>query len=250
MGYVEGFVLAVPAANREAYRKHASEAWPLFREFGALRVTETWGDEVPDGKVTDFKGAVKAKPDETVVFSGSNIPRKTRAMPPPKMMSDPRMEEMGASMPFDGQRMIMGGFAPIVDEGPGGKMGYADGYVLAVPAANKEAYREMAGKAAKVFVDHGATRVVEAWSDDVPEGKVTDFKRAVEAKDDEAIVFSWVEWPSKSIRDEGMKKTMEDERMQPDHDKMVFDGMRMIYGGFTPIVDESIAAQAPQRASA
>lgn len=251
MSYVEGFVLAVPAANREAYRKHASEAWPLFREFGALRMTETWGDEVPDGKVTDFKGAVKAKPDETVVFSWFEYSSKdARNAAYEKMMSDPRMEEMGASMPFDGQRMIMGGFAPILDEGPGGKMGYADGYVLAVPAANKEAYREMADKAAKVFMEHGATRVVEAWSDDVPEGKVTDFQRAVKAKNNEAIVFSWVEWPSKSIRDEGMKKTMEDERMQPDHDKMVFDGMRMIYGGFAPLVDESIEAHAPRRASA
>jgi uncharacterized protein YbaA (DUF1428 family) len=251
MTYVEGFVVAVPTASKETYRKHAADGAPLFEEFGARRMVETWGDEVPDGKVTDFKGAVKAKDDETVVFSWFEYPSKeARDAANKKMFSDPRLEEMGASMPFDGQRMIMGGFAPIVDEGPGGKMGYADGYLLAVPTANKEAYREMAGTAAKVFVEYGATRVVEAWSDDVPDGKVTDFKRAVKAKDDEAIVFSWVEWPSKSIRDEGMKKTMEDERMQPDHDKMVFDGMRMIYGGFAPIVDEGEQAQTSRRAVA
>jgi uncharacterized protein YbaA (DUF1428 family) len=251
MTYIEGFVVAVPTASKETYRKHAADGAPLFKEFGAHRMVETWGDEVPDGKVTDFKGAVKAKEGETVVFSWFEYPSKeARDAANKKMFSDPRMEEMGASMPFDGQRMIMGGFASIVDEGPGGKMGYADGYVLAVPTANKEAYREMAGMAAKVFVEYGATRVVEAWSDDVPDGKVTDFKRAVKAKDDEAIVFSWVEWPSKSIRDEGMKKTMEDERMQPDHDKMVFDGMRMIYGGFEPIVDEGEQAQTSRRAVA
>lgn len=250
MTYVEGFIVAVPTANKEIYRKHASDAWPIFAEFGMRRLVEGWGDEVPDGKVTDFKSAVQAKPDETVLFSWCEYPsREVRDEAGQKMRSDPRMQEMG-QMPFDGMRMVFGGFAPILDDGPGGKMGYADGYVLAVPTANKAAYREMAAKAAKVFIEHGATRVVEAWSDDVPEGKITDFQRAVKAKDDEAIVFSWVEWPSKSIRDEGMKKTMADERMQPDHDKMVFDGMRMIYGGFAPIVDESGKAQAPRRASA
>jgi len=251
MSYVEGFVLAVPAANKEAYRKHAADAWPLFREFGALRMVETWGDEVPDGKVTDFKGAVKAKPDETVVFSWFEYSSKdARTAANEKMMNDPRMQEMGTSMPFDGMRMIFGGFAPIVDEGSGGKMGYANGYLLAVPVANKDAYRKMAADAAKVFIDHGASRVMEAWGDDVPEGKVTDFRRAVKAKDDEAVVFSWIEWPSKAIHDEGMKKSMEDTRMQFDHEKPIFDGMRMIYGGFAPIVDESGKAQAPRRASA
>ena len=79
MAYVEGFVVAVPAANKEIYRKHASEALPIFKEFGVTRMVETWGDEVPDGKVTDFKGAVKAKPDEVVVFSWFEYPdRKTQ----------------------------------------------------------------------------------------------------------------------------------------------------------------------------
>jgi uncharacterized protein YbaA (DUF1428 family) len=116
MAYVEGFVAAVPAANKEAYRKHAAGAAPLFKEFGATRMVENWGDDVPDGKVTDFKGAVKAKPDEVVVFTWFEYPSKqARDAANEKMMNDPRMKQMGAEMPFDGKRMIYGGFAPIVD---------------------------------------------------------------------------------------------------------------------------------------
>ena len=120
MTYFEGFVQAVPAANKEAYRKHAEDAAPLFKEFGATRLVEGWGDDVPDGKVTDFKGAVKAKEDEVVVFSWLEYPDKaTRDIASQKMMSDPRMKEMGATMPFDGQRMIYGGFQPILDTAKG-----------------------------------------------------------------------------------------------------------------------------------
>ena len=238
MTYVEGFVAAVPAANKEAYRKHAAEAAPLFKEFGAARVVEAWGDDVPDGKVTDFKRAVKAKDDEVVVLGWFEYPSKqVRDAANEKMRSDPRMKEMGASMPFDGQRMIYGGFASFVDERAGGRMGYADGYLVPVPAGNKDAYRAMAAKAAAIFKEHGATRVVEAWGDDVPDGKVTDYKGAVQAKGDEKVVYSWIEWPSKEVRDAGMKKAMEDPRMQPDMSTMPFDGKRMIFGGFQPLVD-------------
>ena len=238
MTYVEGFVAAVPAANKEAYRRHVAEASRLFKEFGVTRMVECWGDDVPDGKVTDFKGAVKAKEGEIVVFSWLEYPSKTiRQAANEKIMSDPRMKEIGAAMPFDGKRMIYGGFAPIVDETAGGTMGYADGFLVAVPAANKEAYREMAAKAAAVFKEHGASRVVEAWGDDVPDGKVTDFKGAVKATGDEVVVYSWIEWPSKEARVEGWKKIMADPRMQPDQNTMPFDGKRMIYGGFVPILD-------------
>ena len=117
MSYVEGFVVAVPAANKETFRKHAADAAPLFKEFGATRMVEAWGDDVPDGKLTDFKGAVKAKPDEVVVFSWFEYPDKAaRDAANEKMMSDPRMKQMGANMPFDGQRMIFGGFAPLLEE--------------------------------------------------------------------------------------------------------------------------------------
>jgi uncharacterized protein YbaA (DUF1428 family) len=238
MTYLEGFVAAVPAANKEAYRKHAAEAAPLFKEFGATRLVENWGDDVPDGKVTDFKRTVKAKDDEVVVFSWIEYPSKeARDAANEKIMTDPRMKEMGASMPFDGQRMIFGGFAPFVDESAGGRLGYADGFLVPVPVENKDAYRNQASRAAAVFKEYGATRVVEAWGDDVPDGKVTDYKGAVKAKDDEVVVYSWIEWPSKQVRDEGWKKVMADPRMQPDKETMPFDGARMIYGGFAPIVD-------------
>ncbi len=117
-------------------------------------------------------------------------------------------------------------------------MKYVDGYLVAVPARNKDAYREMAAKAAAVFKEFGAIRVVECWGVDVPKGKVTDFQGAVKAKDDEVVVFSWIEWPSKAAHDEGMKKAMEDPRMQPGQVERVFDGQRMIFGGFDPIVDQ------------
>ena len=238
MTYVEGFVAAVPTANKQAYRDHAAGAAPLFREFGATRFVEAWGDDVPDGKINDFKGAVKAKDDETVVFSWLEYPDKaTRDAANQKMMSDPRMEKMGAEMPFDGKRMIIAGFESMVDEGAGGNMGYADGYLIPVTPKNRDAYRAMAEKAATVFQEHGATRIVEAWGDDVPDGKVTDYKGAVHAKDGENVVYSFVEWPSKEARTAGWAKVMTDERMKPDGSAMPFDGSRMIWGGFSPIVD-------------
>ena len=131
MSYIEGFVAAVPRANKDAYRNHAAGAANFFKGFGATRQVETWGDDVPDGKVTDFKGAVKAKPDEIVVFSWLEYPDKaTRDAANKKMMEDPQMKEMGSQMPFDGQRMIWGGFQPINDSGKSSKPAYVDGLSL------------------------------------------------------------------------------------------------------------------------
>ncbi len=115
-------------------------------------------------------------------------------------------------------------------------MSYLDGFAVPVRTANKEAYRQMAAKAAAIFKEHGALRLAEFWGDDVPKGKLTDFWMAVKAEADETIVFSWIEWPSKVVRDAGMKKVMEDPRMQPGAD-MPFDGKRLIYGGFVPLFD-------------
>ena len=117
MKYVDGFVVAVPADKKDAYREMAAKAAPLFKEFGALRIVECWASDVPDGKVTDFRMAVKAEENEEVVFSWIEYPSKeVRDAANQKMMSDPRMKEFGESMPFDGKRMIYGGFESIIDE--------------------------------------------------------------------------------------------------------------------------------------
>ena len=114
-------------------------------------------------------------------------------------------------------------------------MSYVDGFVIPVPRDRKEAFREMAAQVAPIFTEHGAIRVVECWGDDVPDGKVTDFKGAVKAEEGEVVVFSWVLWPSREARDAGNARIMEDPRMK-DH-QMIFDGKRMIFGGFEVIVD-------------
>jgi len=117
-------------------------------------------------------------------------------------------------------------------------MEYVDGFVAAVPTANRNVYRKHAESAAAVFKQHGALRVVECWGDDVPEGKLTSFPMAVKRKEDETVVFSWITWPSRQVRDEGMKKAIADPRLQPDRNPMPFDGKRLIYGGFEVLVDE------------
>ncbi|AHB47296.1 RNA signal recognition particle 4.5S RNA [Hyphomicrobium nitrativorans NL23] len=117
-------------------------------------------------------------------------------------------------------------------------MTYVDGFVLAVPAANKQAYLEVAARMAPIFKEFGATRVVEGWGDDVPDGKLTDFRGAVKATDDEVVVFSWIEYPSKEVRDAANEKMRSDPRMKPQGETMPFDGKRMIFGGFVPILDE------------
>ena len=124
-------------------------------------------------------------------------------------------------------------------------MSYIDGFVIAVPTANKQAFIDHAKMGDSVFVDLGATRVVECWGDDVAAGKLTDFRKAVQASEDETIVFSWIEWPDRATRDAAMATMTEwmnnpdqaDPRMDPAKNPMPFDGKRLIFGGFTPIVE-------------
>ena len=106
----------MPTANKVAYRRHAADAGALLAEFGVTRLLEAWGSDIPEGTVTDFRKAVQAKEDETVVFSWFEYPSKAvRDAANEKIMSDPRMKEMGASMPFDGKRMIFGGFELLLE---------------------------------------------------------------------------------------------------------------------------------------
>src|SRR3954464_14366111 len=115
-------------------------------------------------------------------------------------------------------------------------MSYIDGFVVPVPAGKKEAYRKLATDAVSIFKEHGATHVVECWGDDVPDGKVTDFKRAVNAEAGENVVFSWIVWPDKATRNEGNRKVMADPRLKA-AGEMPFDGKRMIFGGFELMLD-------------
>src|SRR6185503_21383063 len=113
-------------------------------------------------------------------------------------------------------------------------MSYVDGFLIPVPASKKKDFLAQASKMAPIFKEFGAKRVVECWGDDVPDGKLTDFRRAVQAKDDEVVVFSWIEYPSKEVRDAANAKIMTDPRMKAMGEQMPFDGKRMIFGGFLP----------------
>jgi uncharacterized protein YbaA (DUF1428 family) len=115
-------------------------------------------------------------------------------------------------------------------------MSYVDGFVAAVPTANREIYKKHVEAASVVFKEHGALTMVECWGDDVPDGHTTSFPMAVKRKDDETVVFSWITWPSRAARDEGMRKVMADPRLRPDVNPMPFDGKRLIYGGFEVIL--------------
>lgn len=117
-------------------------------------------------------------------------------------------------------------------------MAYIDGFVAAVPTANKGKYLEHAKLAALIFKEHGALKITEGWGDDVPEGEVTSLPMAVKCGDDETVVFSTVVWPSKDVREVGWQKIMEDPRMHPEENPMPFDGKRLIYGGFEVILDD------------
>ncbi|HEX7856406.1 MAG TPA: DUF1428 domain-containing protein [Sphingobium sp.] len=119
-------------------------------------------------------------------------------------------------------------------------MTYVDGFVIAVPTANRQKFIDHAEHFDALFLEMGATRILECWGDDVPDGKITDFRGAVKATEEETVAFSWVEWPDKATRDAAFK-TMEermktDERFSQEKHPMPFDGMRMIFGGFSSVV--------------
>lgn len=240
MTYFQGFVIPVMTANKRAYLDMAKKAAPIFAEYGARRSVECWGDDVMDGKITDLKKAVRANNDETVVFSWVWWPDKaTCDAAAGKLMADDRMRPDGP-MPFDGQRLIYAGFETTFDSGDGGQFGYVDGMVASVPGGNRRAFIDHATKTAGMFREKGALRVVDGWGIDVPTGKVTDFKRAVQAKDNETVVFGWIEWPDKSTRDAGMGALMRDPRMR--ETPPAWNGPLAIFGGFTPIIDTGHAS--------
>ncbi|MBY8978324.1 DUF1428 domain-containing protein [Rhodobacteraceae bacterium NNCM2] len=240
MTYFTGAVAAVPTANKSRYIDHASSFWPLINSYGATRMVETWGADVPKGTVTDFYGAVDAREGETIVFSWIEWPdRKTADAAWQRMQEDTAMKDL-PEMPFDGNRMIFGGFAPIYEAGTRDQAGYYQGFLLAVPAANKAPYAEMAAEGWRMFSKGGATGMVECWGEDVPHGKATDFHRATKAETGEVPVFSWAAWPDRATCD-AAAKAMEAEMGEMDASKLPFDGMRMMWAGFEPLFDSASA---------
>jgi uncharacterized protein YbaA (DUF1428 family) len=247
MTYIEGFVIAVPTANKQKFIDHANLGDAVFMDHGATRIVECWQDNVEKGHTTDFFGAVEAKDDESVVFSWIEWPGKAERQEMSDAMedimkSDERFSPEKNPMPFDGARMIYGGFQPILDEGEHVPGAYVQGFIVPVLAGNKDAYHQAARDMWAIMKDYGAVRVIEAWEDDVSHGKQTDFFRSVKAEEGEIVVFSFVEWSSREVCDAAHDKMMQDDRMKafmgdnPDA-KPPFDGKRMVYGGFLPIVD-------------
>ncbi len=130
-------------------------------------------------------------------------------------------------------------------------MTYVDGFVIPVPAGNRQAFTRHAEMVDSLFLELGAIRILEGWGDDLPEGQLTDFRKAVQARDDETVAFSWIEWPDKETREAGMRRLGElmksDPRFDPAKNPVPFDGKRMIFGGFAAVVDLSRAAPAESR---
>ncbi len=236
MTYIQGFVIPVKPGQKDAFRAVAAKAAPIFAEYGATRTVECWGVDVPDGKRTDFKRAVKAEEGESIAFSWTYWPDKaTCDAAAGRMRDDERMKPGNDPMPFDMQRMIFGGYEVASDTGDGGAFGYIDGMVASVPNEKRQAFVDHAAFMATKLKDKGALRVVNGWGANVPDGKTTDFKRAVEATDGETVTFGWIEWPDKATHDTGWGALMVEGLMQ--QNPPAWDGQRAIFAGFAPILD-------------
>ncbi len=210
MPYVDGFLVPVPKDKVEAYRQMAELGRTVWTEHGATGYVEALADDVPYGELTSFPRAVQATEDETVAFSWILFDsREARDKVNGEVMADPRMDSPPADMPFDGKRMIYGGFKSFVERG-GAPGPYVDGFLLAVPKDKLEEYRAAAELASTVWMEHGALSYLEALADDVPYGEVTSFPRAVQAKDDEIVVFAFATYESREARDAVMAKVMAD----------------------------------------
>jgi uncharacterized protein YbaA (DUF1428 family) len=241
MTYIHGFVLAVPTAHQDAYRAHARAAAEVFEEYGATSAVETWGDDVPHGEVTDFYRAVRATVNETVVFGWMTWPSLQALQAGMEgALADARLSPECLPMPFDGQRAIFGGFTPLLELGAPQAGGYFDGYLAPVPSAGREAFAEFAAFCDAIFMEFGATWIVESWGEWLPPGTVNDMRGAVDAQPEENVLFSWVQWPDKATRDAASARMMEDERFASL--EMPFDGRRLVYGGFVPLLQRSARA--------
>lgn len=235
MTCITGFIAAVPTANRDAFIRHAELAAEAFLDHGLAEGMEGWGEDVPAGEITSFPKSVLATPDESIVFSFYRWPdaaAQDRGFQ--AAMSDPRVDPVQNPMPFDAKRVVWGHFEPVLELGAPRPGGFFDGFVIPVPRAARADFEAFARACDPVFMEHGAAWVAECWEVEVPEGKLTDFRRAVAAKPDEAVVFSWVQWPDRAARDAGNARIYTDPRLAALD--CPFDMTRMMYGGFAPVV--------------
>ncbi|SFI05478.1 DUF1428 domain-containing protein [Albimonas pacifica] len=238
MVYISAAVIAAPTAGREPYAAFAREMAPMIRGLGALRVVDAWGDQVPPGKRTDMYRAVDSTPEETPVFSWIEFPDAETAAACMEAMSAPPAEDAPPfEMPFDGQRMIFGGFELLSERGagaPGAPEAYIDAALFPVATSARERYGAEAVRKSEAIIAAGALRCLDGWGDHVPEGKRTDMRRAVALEDGESVALGFIEWPSKAVRDAAWEKLMADPEFSGE---MVGDMSRAIFGGFAPLVD-------------
>jgi uncharacterized protein YbaA (DUF1428 family) len=232
MSYVDGFIAAVPTARKDEYFEFAKKVDAIFAAHGATRVVDGWASDVPRGETTDFYRAVAAEDGEEVVFGWMEWPDKaTRDKAFETAMKDPGMP---GAPPFDGKRMIFGGFVPQVSEDfKDGALGFIDAFVAPISPGKKDAYLTMSREGAANFAKQGALFDRECWGHDLPHGTTTDFYRATKAENDEIPGLSFVGWPDKATRDAGWAEMMK----EPGPSEMPFDGKRMFFGGFSVVSD-------------
>lgn len=239
MPYYTGSVTPVPKANKDSYLQSLRRSWPLMQKRGAVRMVETWAEDIQPGKRTDFLRAVQAGDDEAVVFAWVEFPDKaTSDAAWADIMQNP--DEMAHAMgdaQYDGKRMIFGGFDAFVADGSD-KGGYYTGFLTPVPQANKAAFASMAKSAwEEEFQPRGCLGNYESWGADVPRGKLTDMYRAVDAQDGEVIVMSWAAWPDRATCEKAWRGMQEGMQAGQDMPDMPFDGKRMIWAGFDTLFD-------------
>lgn len=235
MVYVQGMLAPIAETQKDAFTAAARKAAPVFKQAGALAVVDAWGFDLPAGKHNDFRTAVKAEDGETVIFSYIVWPDKSAGETGMETaMQDPFFQSGEFASGMDMKRMIFGGFEPAFSVGAFVGVGeILDGFLCPVRHDQKQIYIDYAEKAWPLFFsNHGAAATYECAGVDVPDGEITSMPMAVMKKPDEMVMFTWMTWPTKEVRDEAAKVMFTDEKAIEEIGEMPYDGSRMIYGTF------------------